>query len=63
MAEGQASATDEIEITPEMIEVGIYALMGFGGQDDFTATDPTLIVREIFVVMRRAEHQGRAPVP
>lgn len=47
------------EVTPAMIEAGVNGLFDFGPQEDFEATDPALIVREIFCVMCRAA----CPVP
>ena len=51
----------DVEITPEMIEAGINALLDFGPREDFEATDPALIVREVFCVMRDAEHLTPGP--
>ena len=45
---------DKIEVTPEMIEAGEYVLTDFGSPEEFEATSPALIVREIFSAMLRA---------
>ena len=55
---GQAGG---VEITSEMIEAGINALADFGPREDFEATDPALIVREVFCEMRDAEHLTPGP--
>ena len=44
----------EIEITPQMILAGVYALQDFGSYEDFSATNPELIVCAVFSAMRRA---------
>ncbi len=49
----------EVEITPEMIEAGVFALHDFGGAEDVAATDSGLIVRAVFSAMSRAA--ARAP--
>ncbi len=49
----------EIEVTLEMIEAGIAALLEFGCREDFEATDSSFIVREIFSAMQRVA----CPVP
>ena len=56
---GQAGA--EIQVTPEMIEAGIAALLEFGCREDFEATDSSFIVREIFSAMQRVACSVPAP--
>lgn len=58
---GDRQAGPKIEITPEMIEAGVDVLFDFGPQEDFEATDPALIVREVFCVMRDAERLTPGP--
>ncbi len=53
----QADDSQDIEITPKMIEVGVDALFEFGSCDEVRATDPSLIVQSIFRAMRFVEAQ------
>ena len=50
----QQTTSDEIKITPEMTEAGIFAFHEFGSDDDLFYTDPKLVVHSIFLAMRRA---------
>ena len=61
--EGHKSVIANVAITPKMIEAGVYALFDFGGAEDLQATDPALIVSQIFCAMQRAAPVDRPLAP
>lgn len=49
------------QISPEMTQAGVETLLAFGPEEDFRATDPALIVRQVFQAMLDAGQPARAP--
>ena len=51
--DGQSSVTEQIKITPEMVEAGLDAAADF--DSDELATETTMVVRAVYEAMRRCE--------